>query len=473
MSARRGRVLVVGVGGLGTPCARSLADLGVASLVLVDPDVVDLSNLPRQGLYEEGDVGRPKAEVAAARLARPGLEVRAVVARFAPEHAPALLAGVDVVVDGTDGAATKDLVHAVAVRARVPVVHAAALGSEARLLDVAAGGRPCLCCLFGRTGATATADTCASFGVFPGVVRAAGECAAAAAWRLLGDPRAPTKGLRVLDLEAGRAITLAVTADPQCPLCGEPAPRAHDTMGADPAGAGASASAFPAVAPDGVLDLRDTSCPLNLLRAKRAVAAVAPGETVAMWLGREGAATVPEGLASLGHTIRSRAPMGDGLALVVERAADRALDGDDARPAGDARWLARFARQIVLPGVGEAGQRRLGSATLAVDGEGDAADACVEVLERAGAGAVLRRTRSQGGAGVAVDPGVARVRRIALAAGGRGPVARARGALLADAAMRVVFGLPAPCGPVSPDGTAALAIDVRDDGTVGEVRVSR
>ena len=138
----RGTVLVVGVGGLGTPCARSLADAGVEGLVLVDPDVVDLSNLPRQVLFEPGDVGRPKAEVAAARLAGPGRRVRAEVARFDATTAPRLLAGADVVVDATDGAASKDAVHGLAVAVGLPVVHAAALGSEGRVLDVAPGGRP-------------------------------------------------------------------------------------------------------------------------------------------------------------------------------------------------------------------------------------------------------------------------------------------------------------------------------------------
>ncbi len=185
-----GTVLVVGVGGLGTPCARTLADANVARLGLMDPDVVDTSNLPRQLLFDAADVGRHKAEVAAARLHRPGLVVRAIVARFDATTARDALRGIDVVVDATDGAASKDAVHGLAVAAGLPVVHAAALGSEARVFDVAAGGRPCLACLFGLLATGDDADTCARFGVFPGVVRAAGELAAAAALDRLAAPRA-------------------------------------------------------------------------------------------------------------------------------------------------------------------------------------------------------------------------------------------------------------------------------------------
>ena len=175
MTAASSTVLVVGVGGIGAPCAWALADAGVASVLLVDPDVVEPSNLPRQVLFGLDDVGRPKAAAAAAHLARPGRTVEGVVTSFDATTADALLARAAVVVDATDGAATKDLVHALAVAAGKPVVHAAGLGSEGRVLDVPAGGRPCLACLFGRLASgDEGGDTCARYGVFPGVVGAVG-----------------------------------------------------------------------------------------------------------------------------------------------------------------------------------------------------------------------------------------------------------------------------------------------------------
>src|SRR5437870_10469540 len=105
----RGRVLVIGVGGLGAPAATALATAGVGTLGLVDPDAVELSNLHRQPLYATGDLGRAKVDVAAEQLreAHPALRVETWRDRFAPAH----LAGMDVVLDGTDTVAAKFVVN--------------------------------------------------------------------------------------------------------------------------------------------------------------------------------------------------------------------------------------------------------------------------------------------------------------------------------------------------------------------------
>lgn len=391
VGTRRGAVLVVGTGGLGTPCAWALADLGVPRLVLVDPDRIEPSNLPRQLLFRPGDVGRPKAEVAAERLRRPRLEVEAHVLAFDRDTAPALLATAAVVVDATDGAATKDLVHALGVRAGLPVIHAAALGHEGRVFDVPAGGRPCFACLFGVGGGEA-GDTCARFGVLPSVTATVGFLAAHLAAERLGTPRAPSRGLRVLDGLAGRALTLGAVADAACPVCAGPADAPLPLL-TGPAACGAPAASPPPAAPhlptltgsEGVLDLREEACPMNLLRARRALDRAAPGEIVELWLGEEGVATVPGGLARLGHVEVSRAPVGRALSLRVRR-------GDGAAaPVGSDAWLRRFARQIVLPEVGEEGQRRLSAATVEVGGAGEGFVAAAWVLACAGVGRLVLR----------------------------------------------------------------------------------
>ncbi len=500
--AREGTVLVVGVGGLGTPCAWALADAGVLRLVLVDPDRIEPSNLPRQLLFRPEDVGRRKAVVAAERLAREGLSLDARVERFDRATAPSLLATADVVVDATDGAASKDLVHALAVRAGLPVVHAAALGHEGRLLDVPAGGRPCVACLFGVGGGEA-GDTCARFGVVPSITAAVGFLAAHVALERHARPRAPSRGLRVLDGGAGRALTLDAVADPRCPVCGAP-PDAPLPALADPAPCGDGGDGGDVPRPDapgihasgGVLDLRDEACPMNLLRARRALDRAAPGEVVELWLGAEGIATVPDGLAHLGHAILSRAPIGGALALRVRRGAGaRAPVGSDA-------WLRRFARQIVLPEVGEEGQRRLADASVEVGGAGDAFVAAAWVLACAGVGTVrlrggaprleaararahpfvpadagrseaealadaLTRHGIAGAAVVAAADGTAlraaRTLRIDVGDGvpseaacrSRGALALAEGALAADRALRRCYGLE-----------PAAAFQVRDDATI-------
>ncbi len=125
----RGRVLVIGVGGLGAPAATALATAGVGTLGLVDPDAVEVSNLHRQPLYTDADVGRPKVEVAAERLRglAPALRVATWCARFGPSDVH-LLRGFDVVLDGTDTIAAKFAVSDAAVTAGVPLVHAGVLG---------------------------------------------------------------------------------------------------------------------------------------------------------------------------------------------------------------------------------------------------------------------------------------------------------------------------------------------------------
>ncbi|MCC7136986.1 MAG: ThiF family adenylyltransferase [Planctomycetes bacterium] len=472
-----GRVLVVGVGGIGAPCAWALADAGVGPLRLCDPDRVETSNLPRQVLFGPDDVGRPKAEVAAARLAREGLAVEPVVAAFDASTADALLGDVEVVVDATDGAATKDLVHALAVAAGRPVVHAAGIGSEGRVLDVPAGGRPCLACLFGRLAAgDEGGDTCARFGVFPGVVGAVGALAAGVAARRRRAPRAPSEGLLVLDAGAGRVRTLHVEADPACPVCGAGAdPRAA----VRPGRAERAVAAPRAPAPPDALDLRDEACPMNLLRARRAVERLAARDTLSVWLGEEGASTVPDGLVALGHDVLEQVAEGDGVRVVVRRGV-RAAGADDASDA----WLRRYARQIVLAELGEGGQRRLGAATARVVGTGDVALAAAVHLNAAGFGAVelddgspipvagppwplreapgattrgealARALLARGAVARAVADASPPTPRVAVVLEGPvaarlevepspdGPRARALGALLCDAAMRAVLRLP-------------------------------
>ena len=310
--------LVVGVGGIGAPCAWALADAGIGRLLLVDFDAVEPSNLPRQILFSEEDVGRPKAEVASERLSRAGLSIEAIALQLDGGNGPALFARAHVAVDATDGASTKDLLNALAVTTRTPFVHAAALGSEGRVLDVPEGGRPCLACVFGSLSNGGEGDTCASYGVHPGVTGAVGYLAAQAALGLLANPSGPSKGLRVLDLAGGRGVTLQVESDPRCAVCsGLPVPV---PVPAHVPGSGSFSASVPAHA----LDLTRESCPMNLLRARRALEALTPGSTLEIWLGTEGLDSVPEGLVALGHRLVSSEALPIGARLLVRRGAEAA-----------------------------------------------------------------------------------------------------------------------------------------------------
>lgn len=216
------RALVIGVGGLGAPAAGVLADAGVGTIGLVDPDCVEASNLHRQPLYTDADIGRPKVEAAAARLRRdhPGLAVRPMRARFDAELAP-LLDQFDVVLDGTDSIAAKFVVNDAAVGRGVPLVHAGALGARAQLMTVLPGRGACYRCLFEDPPPPGDVPSCQEAGVLGPAVVLAGTLQAAEAVRLLaGDPPLFASRLLLVDTWRGSWRSIVVTPRPSCPACG-------------------------------------------------------------------------------------------------------------------------------------------------------------------------------------------------------------------------------------------------------------
>ena len=128
-------VLVIGAGGLGASCVMSLAASGVGHIAIVEPDHVELSNLPRQTLYETADIGRKKAEAARDRLEEmnPDVQIETHITRFDESNADRLIAGCDVVIDGTDNFATRYAINDSCMRAGIPWVHAAMLGFTAHI----------------------------------------------------------------------------------------------------------------------------------------------------------------------------------------------------------------------------------------------------------------------------------------------------------------------------------------------------
>src|SRR5437667_10403157 len=221
----RARVLLVGVGGLGAPAAAALAASGVGVLGLIDPDVVELSNLHRQPLYESGDLGRPKVDVAAARLrARtPGLRVETWRARFGAAHGE-LARSFDVVLDGTDTIGAKFVVNDATLAAGVPLVHAGVLGFRAQLLTVLPGRSACYRCIFEEAPPPGDVPSCQEAGVLGPVAALAGALQAAEAIRLLaGEPAAYANALLAIDTQAGSWRTVPLAPSPRCPVC---APRA-------------------------------------------------------------------------------------------------------------------------------------------------------------------------------------------------------------------------------------------------------
>jgi molybdopterin-synthase adenylyltransferase len=160
------RVLVIGAGGLGTPALLALAAKGVRRLGILDPDRIELSNLHRQIIYREADVGRPKAECAARALRErfPGLRIEAIAAPFeAATHD--VVRGYDVVLDGTDLFETKLAISDACVDRDIDYVFASVVAHEGQVLAVRPHRSACVRCLFDDGPPLGSAPTCAEVGV--------------------------------------------------------------------------------------------------------------------------------------------------------------------------------------------------------------------------------------------------------------------------------------------------------------------
>lgn len=215
------RAAVVGVGGLGAPAAVALAQVG-AALSLIDPDRVELSNLPRQPAYGHGDIGDEKVEAAARRLRalRDGLDVRAHVAAVTRQNGTDLLADHDVILDATDGMDVKVLLNEIAVELDTPLVHAGVLGLDGQLMTIAPNRSACLRCLFVELPSADEIPSCQQAGILGPVVGAVGLAAAREAHAVLGGGRPPLENrLAILDGGALRWRHIELRRNPRCPTC--------------------------------------------------------------------------------------------------------------------------------------------------------------------------------------------------------------------------------------------------------------
>ena len=168
------RVLVVGAGGLGAPASLYLAAAGVGTLGIVDHDLIELSNLQRQVLFDTADIGSGKAATARARLSalNPTIKVVAHATRLSADNAAELIQGYDLVVDGSDRLSTRYLVNDSCVLLQRPLVSAAVHRFEAQAMTYVPGAGPCYRCLFPQA-SEQLAPNCAEagvLGVLPGVL---------------------------------------------------------------------------------------------------------------------------------------------------------------------------------------------------------------------------------------------------------------------------------------------------------------
>lgn len=220
---KNSRVLIVGLGGLGSPVALYLAAAGVGELHLADFDTVDVTNLQRQILHDSASVGLSKVDSALARLTALNPDIRLLPQRTAldADSLAAVVAAVDLVLDCSDNFGTREAVNAACVAAGKPLVSGAAIRLEGQLsvFDPRNPASPCYHCLYGH-GSEAEL-TCSEAGVAGPLVGLVGSLQALEALKLLAGFGEPLVGrLLLIDGLGSRFRELRVKRDPACSVCG-------------------------------------------------------------------------------------------------------------------------------------------------------------------------------------------------------------------------------------------------------------
>ena len=217
-------VLLIGAGGLGSPAALYLAAAGVGRLGLVDPDPVELSNLHRQILHGTADVGRPKVESAAARLAalNPDVAIHPIAERLSASNAERLFTGYDLILDGSDNFPTRYLANDAAVLLGKPLVHGAAIRFDGQVMTVAPRQSACYRCVFPEPPSPDGIPNCQDagvLGVIPGLIGCFMAHEALKVLLGLGEPL--QNRLLIIHGMASRVREVPVRRDPLCAVCGE------------------------------------------------------------------------------------------------------------------------------------------------------------------------------------------------------------------------------------------------------------
>jgi molybdopterin/thiamine biosynthesis adenylyltransferase/rhodanese-related sulfurtransferase len=222
LALKRARVLIIGAGGLGSPAGLYLAAAGVGTIGIVEFDRVEESNLHRQVLFDESDVGRPKAVAAADRLRKqnPHIEVVPHSTMLTRENALRLFADYDIIVDATDNFPTRYLINDACVMLGKPNVYGSIFRFEGQVSVFHAGKGPCYRCLYPEPPPPGMVPSCAEggvLGVLPGIV---GSLQASEVIRLILGVGKPLVG-RLLTFDALNATTrcLEIRADEECAMC--------------------------------------------------------------------------------------------------------------------------------------------------------------------------------------------------------------------------------------------------------------
>lgn len=217
----KSRVLLIGLGGLGSPVAMYLASAGIGKLTLVDFDKVELSNLQRQVIHDQDSIGQSKVESARRRLNKlaPDCKVHCVDQLLDESELSNLLAEHDLCIDATDNFNTRFMINRCCVRTQKPLVSGAAIRWEGQVISFSnQPGSACYNCLYSESGADD--ETCTANGVLAPVVGIIGSIQATEAIKLLTGAGEPLDGrLLIMDALSMSWRTINIKPDPNCEIC--------------------------------------------------------------------------------------------------------------------------------------------------------------------------------------------------------------------------------------------------------------
>jgi len=219
-------ITVVGAGGLGSPALRLLTSIGFGTIRIIDHDIIDLSNLQRQNIYNTDDVGKPKVDAAVANLSKqnPDVVFEPVAATMRPDNAIALLNGSDIVLDGLDSMDTRRAVNTACLYHGIPYVYAGALEYYANISTFVPGKTGCLHCLIGDMQDNPE-NTCVNVGVSASLLGlvASIEVREAVLLAIGKQPRLAGR-LMHIDIESLGFDSFEILKMESCPICGVKAP---------------------------------------------------------------------------------------------------------------------------------------------------------------------------------------------------------------------------------------------------------
>ena len=216
------RILIVGAGGLGCPAALYLATAGVKNIRWVDPDKVDISNLPRQILFSENDLNVPKVIVGKRILNKivPAVDVDAIEEKADETNLSKLISGCNIVLDCTDRFKTRHLINKYCVKNKIPLVIGSAVGWSGQLMVVNSSEQntACYACVF-EENAEFTDDPCGAFGIFSPLVGTVGLLQAGEAIKTLLKINQTTGKLLLLNALSLNFDRINLTKNTNCNVC--------------------------------------------------------------------------------------------------------------------------------------------------------------------------------------------------------------------------------------------------------------